>query len=1050
MPSEWGLSASPPLKPKPESWLSSLGHEANCPCPCCTDPALGRVVVRWAAARAELTRRLCQVGAEKRSRRLFLTALSRSKSATSKLGARLVRLTGASDKTETSPPSFLHDLTARIHLRMALSSLEPQAGIGGCSWELLESGLAFVGSRSSPELAFVRAGLQAAKALMSILALASKRGCRPEELFSPRWTWNPSAASKTEPLPVTKKTKESNPLETKKVRELANGATAVPKLKVVLPSSKGKSTKAAAGPKPACTPREGACAFDFDDEVPQIAMCTPAQKVRSTRSARCGAAKSAPKLQFQVYDESSPAQDELKPVPAAPKRGKRSRFKVEFSDDSDAEAEAPVPAGVAPSKTTTSASKPASRTSAQTPASSTAASKASARATTKTLGPRKQGRPKKSTAPPVDGSSSEESAPRRGRPRKPTPAACEEPERMRTIKEEAEREAWLHDTSVEVLRASDSEEQAGLQDVPDKDLEVLRREPALHQPMEGLGIIRAGVHSATLPSHLAHPNAGLAGSLSLDAVEGLLQGALESLHHLPPPGLFPQLCSLLALCVGQSDPESTALLHAQALGLTARHDMNRHLCSRLTKLRKAAAPDLSAQLNGLSLDASPAQSPLLHRLSRLQSCFSFPALEPGSFPSLLKQQLSQQLQSIPAGVTVCLLSLVGAQVGEVGDTILLSRLERGCISPAPISAVLQEMDCVQREQKVVSSVADKAQWWAGRRALDQRMQRLLEQMRDILGCWQGLLLPLTSDPELLVQARALPLRLSEYGAKTTQETLQAVLSASPLLSAADLLSLAGGLCAGRASNALAALQEAVSALKNRTEPQGHTVLLLDKFLQKLPWENISCLRCRSVTRMPSLHFLLGHCALRELDPDSVLNCRVDPQQVYYVLNPDASLKDTEGCFKEWFTSESAWQGVCGAAPPTDALQQAVATKDLYIYVGHGAGARFLDSRRLLSQELRAAALLFGCSSAALAVHGELEGAGVILNYLMAGCPLVLGNLWDVTDRDIDRFTKALLQSWLSARGTGLLDHMNSSRQATYLKHLIGAAPVVYGLPVYLK
>lgn len=66
-------------------------------------------------------------------------------------------------------------------------------------------------------------------------------------------------------------------------------------------------------------------------------------------------------------------------------------------------------------------------------------------------------------------------------------------------------------------------------------------------------------------------------------------------------------------------------------------------------------------------------------------------------------------------------------------------------------------------------------------------------------------------------------------------------------------------------------------------------------------------------------------------------------------------------------------------------------------------------------------------------------------------PLVLGNLWDVTDRDIDRFTKALLQSWLSAsRGSALLDHMASSRQATYLKHLIGAAPVVYGLPVSLK
>ena len=73
-----------------------------------------------------------------------------------------------------------------------------------------------------------------------------------------------------------------------------------------------------------------------------------------------------------------------------------------------------------------------------------------------------------------------------------------------------------------------------------------------------------------------------------------------------------------------------------------------------------------------------------------------------------------------------------------------------------------------------------------------------------------------------------------------------------------------------------------------------------------------------------------------------------------------------------------------------------------------------------------------------------------LSFLLCS-PFVLGNLWDVTDRDIDRFTKALLESWLSAgSGAPLLDHMATSRQATHLKHLIGAAPIVYGLPIYLQ
>ncbi|KAG5836479.1 hypothetical protein ANANG_G00255240 [Anguilla anguilla] len=1007
--------------PRPEgaarALALSLGHAAGCACPCCAEPRLGRVVVRWAAARAELTRRLRRDGAEGAEPQALprrpVPRRLRQRQARRRAGPA-----GGAERRGPGAwqPSFLHDLTAKIY---PAHGAVRRGAAGG--WRRRRRRRALLGAAGvrpglrglalRPELALVRAGLLAAQALASILALASKQGCRPEDLFSPRWAWNPPASPqkhKPTPFPSAKKTKEPNAPEAKKAREPAAGATAVPRLKITFPSGKLKAAKASrAPPKSASTPRDASLAFAFDDEVPRIAACTP--------------------------------------VP-----------KVEFSEESDGR---PTPSAGWSDAPALKTARPARQAQRTRPAQTLEPPWHRPRQAQRTHPrPRKPGRPKKSTALPADSASSaEDCAPRRGRPRKPA-AGDEEPERMRSIREEeARQEERSLETSVEELRASDTEEQGaqgGLLDVPDKDFEVLRREPVPHQPMEGLWEIRGGVPSAPLPPHATYPNTG-PGGLSLDGVQHLLQEALLSLQHLPPPGLYPQLCGLLALCLGQSDPVATAMLHAQSLGLTARHHMICHLSTRLWKLRKAAAPDLSARLRGLSLDDPVPLSPLQQRLARLEAIFAFPTVEPEAFPHQLGQEFTQQLQHIPPGVTVCLLSVVSGQFGEMGDTVLLSRLERG--SP-PITmriptahAVLQEMDSVQKQQKVLSSVADKAQWWEGRRALDQRIERLLEEMRDILGCWQGLLLPLTSDPRLSAHAEALLRTLSEYGAQTTEETLKAVLSASPLLSPRDLQSLARGLCAGRMEESLAALQGAVSALKDRTEPQGHVVLVLDKYLQKLPWENISCLRSRTVTRMPSLHFLLGHCALKELDPESVLNGGVDPQQVYYVLNPDANLKDTEERFKEWFTSESAWQGVCGTPPSPDQLQEAVATKDLYIYLGHGAGARFLDRRRLLSQELRAAALLFGCSSAALAVRGELEGAGVILNYLMAGCPLVVGNLWDVTDRDIDRFTTTLLQCWLSAgRGAPLLDHMAPSRQATYLKHLIGAAPVVYGLPVSLR
>ena len=71
----------------------------------------------------------------------------------------------------------------------------------------------------------------------------------------------------------------------------------------------------------------------------------------------------------------------------------------------------------------------------------------------------------------------------------------------------------------------------------------------------------------------------------------------------------------------------------------------------------------------------------------------------------------------------------------------------------------------------------------------------------------------------------------------------------------------------------------------------------------------------------------------------------------------------------------------------------------------------------------AASLLMGCSSGRLREHGgEFEPtgkatpscavvsavAGAPLAYLAAGCPCLVANLWDVTDRDIDRFCKEVV------------------------------------------
>lgn len=79
-------------------------------------------------------------------------------------------------------------------------------------------------------------------------------------------------------------------------------------------------------------------------------------------------------------------------------------------------------------------------------------------------------------------------------------------------------------------------------------------------------------------------------------------------------------------------------------------------------------------------------------------------------------------------------------------------------------------------------------------------------------------------------------------------------------------------------------------------------------------------------------------------------------------------------------------------------------------------------------------------------------------------PCVVGNLWDVTDVDIDKFAKQMLELWIGTpegdeddedpssserekRIRSLPMAIMHSRSACKLQHINGCAPVCYGLPV---
>jgi separase len=76
-------------------------------------------------------------------------------------------------------------------------------------------------------------------------------------------------------------------------------------------------------------------------------------------------------------------------------------------------------------------------------------------------------------------------------------------------------------------------------------------------------------------------------------------------------------------------------------------------------------------------------------------------------------------------------------------------------------------------------------------------------------------------------------------------------------------------------------------------------------------------------------------------------------------------------------------------------------------------------------------------------------------------PTLVANLWDVTDKDIDKLCQAVLNKMSlngpdienqSVKGakqlTSLVSAVAQSRDCCKLKYLTGAAPVVYGIPFY--
>ncbi|NXA43839.1 ESPL1 protein, partial [Eudromia elegans] len=994
------LATSPELKPKQKRPLGFLSHPSSCSCCLCSELTLSALCLRWLLCSAQLE--LAGDGAAE-GLRLLEATLQRCGA----VAARFVTVLrdklwgGLAPKEGQTLPALelLDDLVATGYATLASQSLV-RCQAEEKLREHVEAGLTFLQSQRPhlPSLELARATLLLAKATAAIRALVPDCKGAVTSIFSSAWAWKPPATPVEPKASVALKALETDkalPQRTKSRKGTVTARRPKPKVK--------KSQRAK--PVAAADSDDVFAVGDTDAEVPPIVIRpvtlphTPHQKPGLPAKA---AASRAP---FRVFVDSSPspAKSQLLKAPRARGRAK-SRLKVAFSDDSDAEdpkPTAPQAARKAPSSSCKT-SEPMGR-SWRVTAPKSPVTVATGSRPTRMSSRRASGREEK-----------REQATRRA----PRRRAEEKRELMRTIEEEEKLEEKA-EISPEVLRASEEEEEAPGRrrlEGADREREVLRQE-ATRGDVSVLPLpIQDPLHLGALSSAL--PRASEAASL--DAACELLKAAFNCVSHCPPGALYSHLCQLLALAWGERDPEGTAYLVCEATSVTLRHQLLSLLHRNLHKAKKSAL-GVAERLRGLSL-REESSAPCGHRqrhLARLQDLFAFSSSELGPRQ---RDGFREQLEQIPSGVTVCLMTLVSLQPAAVGDMLLLTRLERGSApvtiriptgcSKAPLSSMLGEFEAIQREQKESISCTDHVEWWQRRLKLDQRMkvgekllvpagtghgspgvpsdsvspQGLIDALEtQVLGCWKGALLPGSPEPSLAQEASGLSARLRRHGgARAAPALLEVVLKASTLLTPQDLQSLASGFCPAHPDVARILLQEALEKREaGAGQPGGSLVLVLDKHLQRLPWESMAFLRDVAVTRLPSLRFLLSYSLARER-AGSVLRRGVNPASTFYILNPHNNLPGTEERFRGWFESEPGWSGVTGAVPRQEQIQAALSEHDLYIYAGHGAGARFLDGQLLARLECSAVALLFGCSSAALAVRGALEGSGIVLKYILAG------------------------------------------------------------------
>ena len=377
-------------------------------------------------------------------------------------------------------------------------------------------------------------------------------------------------------------------------------------------------------------------------------------------------------------------------------------------------------------------------------------------------------------------------------------------------------------------------------------------------------------------------------------------------------------------------------------------------------------------------------------------------------------------------------------------TFLLSSRCKTCSFDQSLVEQLEDFARIMRDS--MQSIASKlgaTKWWQQREALDSRLETWLGSLQtQFLGPLVCLLMGKLVDEEMNRYIEAETREMTEtrnckecgqpWGGGLVHCLLSAV--AANVVSNEEIKTLveAVGLNKAQIMKKVRNLRKEVGAKVMARHP---VILVVDGSLLYLPWESLPALTGQMVTRVPAFQFLAERLNLPAWQPATG----------FYILNPSKDLESTQSTFQTYLSSKETWTGLVATAPTEQDFKTNLETKDLLLYCGHSSGEQYIRGDSIKDLNIRAVTLLIGCSSGMLRPLGQYEPQGIAVQYLIGGCPALVANLWDVTDKDIDRFAMELLRRL--GEGEELASAVAQSRHVCKLKRLIGAAPVVYGVPI---